>query len=65
MSNEINGILFGNVQPVSGGAYQSAPRDEESFLRDVVTPIYEVLRKVMDKYLHYVHKPNLIALLSC
>lgn len=46
MSNEIHGILFSNVQPVSGGAYQSAPRDEESFLREVVTPIYEVLRKV-------------------
>ncbi|KAL8126863.1 hypothetical protein AgCh_013964, partial [Apium graveolens] len=45
MSNEIHGILFSNVQPGSGGAYQSAPRDEESFLREVVTPIYEVLRK--------------------
>ncbi|WOG91817.1 hypothetical protein DCAR_0311072 [Daucus carota subsp. sativus] len=45
MSNEIHGILYSNVQPVSGGAYQSAPRDEESFLREVVTPIYEVLRK--------------------
>lgn len=52
MSNEIHGILFSNVQPVSGGAYQSAPRDEESFLREVVTPIYEVLRKVA--YLFYV-----------
>lgn len=48
MSNEIHGILYSNVQPVSGGAYQSAPRDEESFLREVVTPIYEVLRKVAD-----------------
>lgn len=48
MSNEIHGLLFSNVQPVSGGAYQSAPRDEESFLREVVTPIYEVLRKVAD-----------------
>lgn len=50
MSNEIHGILFSNVQPVSGGAYQSAPHGEESFLQDVVTPIYEVLRKVTDKF---------------
>lgn len=46
MSNEINGILFSNVQPVSGGAYQTTMRGEESFLQNVVTPIYEVLLKV-------------------
>lgn len=50
MSNEINGILFSNVQPVSGGAYQTTMRGEESFLQNVVTPIYEVLLKVTQLY---------------
>nr|XP_043638747.1 callose synthase 7-like [Erigeron canadensis] len=45
MANEMHGTLFANVQPVSGGTYQAVPLDEESFLRDVVTPIYEVIRK--------------------
>lgn len=46
MAHEMHGILFGNVLPVSGGAYQPVSHGEESFLRDVVTPIYEVIRKV-------------------
>ncbi|KAI3502032.1 hypothetical protein L1887_30063 [Cichorium endivia] len=45
MANEMHGTLFGNVQPVSGGTYQAATLGEEAFLRDVITPIYEVLRK--------------------
>lgn len=45
MAHEMHGILFGNVRPVSGGAYQPVSHGEESFLRDVVTPIYEVIRK--------------------
>uniref|UniRef100_A0A5B7C4U4 1,3-beta-glucan synthase n=1 Tax=Davidia involucrata TaxID=16924 RepID=A0A5B7C4U4_DAVIN len=45
MANEIHGILFSNVHHVSGGTYQTAPHGEESFLRDVVTPIYEVMRR--------------------
>ncbi|KAI3713989.1 hypothetical protein L1987_72578 [Smallanthus sonchifolius] len=45
MANEMHGTLFANVQPVSGGTYQAAPLGEEAFLRDVITPIYEVLRK--------------------
>ncbi|KAK3032507.1 hypothetical protein RJ639_036174 [Escallonia herrerae] len=45
MAGEVHGILFGNVQTVSGGTYQPPARSEESFLRDVVTPIYEVMRK--------------------
>ncbi|KAL8201436.1 hypothetical protein R6Q57_012775 [Mikania cordata] len=45
MANEMHGTLFSNVQPVSGGTYQAAPLGEEAFLRDVITPIYEVLRK--------------------
>lgn len=45
MAHEMHGILFGNVLPVSGGAYQPVSHGEESFLRDVVTPIYEVVHK--------------------
>ncbi|XP_071703177.1 callose synthase 7-like isoform X2 [Rutidosis leptorrhynchoides] len=45
MADELHGNLFGNVQPVSGGTYHEAPRGEEAFLRDVITPIYEVIRK--------------------
>ncbi|KAF3629525.1 Callose synthase 3 [Capsicum annuum] len=45
MAHEMHGILFANVLPVSGGAYQPVSHGEESFLRDVVTPIYEVIRK--------------------
>ncbi|XP_049412807.1 callose synthase 7-like isoform X1 [Solanum stenotomum] len=45
MAHEMHGILFGNVLPVSGGAYQPVSHGEESFLRDVVTPIYEVIQK--------------------
>jgi len=46
MAHEVYGILYSNVHPVSGATYQSAARDEESFLRDVITPIYQVLLKV-------------------
>ncbi|KAK9052604.1 hypothetical protein SSX86_029234 [Deinandra increscens subsp. villosa] len=45
MANEMHGTLFANVQPVSGGTYQAAALGEEAFLRDVITPVYEVLRK--------------------
>ncbi|CAN4104415.1 unnamed protein product [Withania somnifera] len=45
MAHEMHGILFGNVLPISGGAYQPVSHGEESFLQDVVTPIYEVIRK--------------------
>lgn len=50
MANEMHGSLFANVQPVSGGTYQAAPPGEEAFLRDVITPIYEVLRRVIIFY---------------
>ncbi|KAL7608711.1 hypothetical protein Lser_V15G10958 [Lactuca serriola] len=43
MANEMLGILFGNVQPING--YQAAAVDEEAFLREVISPIYDVLRK--------------------
>ncbi|KAI3465923.1 hypothetical protein Pfo_022586 [Paulownia fortunei] len=45
MANEMYRTLSGDVQGVTGGASQIAPPGEESFLRDVVTPIYEVLLK--------------------
>lgn len=52
MANEMHGTLFGNVQPVSGGTYQAAPVSEEAFLHDIITPIYEVLRKVIVFFYH-------------
>ncbi|KAF5207089.1 Callose synthase [Thalictrum thalictroides] len=45
MANELHGILYGNVHSVSGGTFQPAHQGEESFLREVVKPIYQVLRK--------------------
>lgn len=46
MANEVHGILFGNVYPVTGDTYEAGAPDEEAFLRNVITPIYQVLRKV-------------------
>ncbi|KAG7012054.1 Callose synthase 7 [Cucurbita argyrosperma subsp. argyrosperma] len=44
MANVVYGILYSNVHPVSGESFQEAEaRDEESFLREVITPIYQVL----------------------
>ncbi|KAL3754843.1 hypothetical protein ACJRO7_002009 [Eucalyptus globulus] len=43
MADEVYGILEGNVHPVSGDAYQSAAPDDESFLRNVIKPFYDVL----------------------
>ncbi|XVF60760.1 hypothetical protein PTKIN_Ptkin08bG0074200 [Pterospermum kingtungense] len=45
MANEVYGVLFSNVHPVSGDTYQTAAPDDESFLRNVITHIYIVLRK--------------------
>ncbi|OVA17115.1 Glycosyl transferase [Macleaya cordata] len=45
MANELYGIVFGNVHSVSGEAFQTAYHGEESFLREVITPIYHVMRK--------------------
>ncbi|KAF7833505.1 callose synthase 7-like [Senna tora] len=44
MCNDVYGVLYSNVHPVSGDTYQTAARDEE-FLKEVITPIYEVLTK--------------------
>ncbi|KAH8515571.1 hypothetical protein Peur_047053 [Populus x canadensis] len=45
MAHEVYGILFSNVHPVSGETYETAAPDDEAFLRTVITPIYQVLRK--------------------
>lgn len=47
MANELHGIIFGNVHSASGGYFEPACQGEESFLRDVVSPIYQVMRKVL------------------
>lgn len=47
MANDVYGILFSNVEAVSGETYETEEViDEESFLRNVITPIYQVIRKV-------------------
>ncbi|KAM1010652.1 callose synthase 7-like isoform X1 [Malus sylvestris] len=45
MAKEVYGILSSNAHPPTGEIYETTARDEESFLRDVVTPIYQVLYK--------------------
>ncbi|KAH6822887.1 glucan synthase-like 7 [Perilla frutescens var. hirtella] len=45
MAHDMYGTLFSEVDHVIGATSQTAPQGEESFLRDVVTPIYEVMQK--------------------
>ncbi|KAF2290622.1 hypothetical protein GH714_014737 [Hevea brasiliensis] len=45
MANEVFGMLYSNVHPVSGETYETAAPDHEVFLRNVITPIYQVVRK--------------------
>ncbi|XP_042483728.1 callose synthase 7-like [Macadamia integrifolia] len=45
MAKELDGILRSNVHLVSGGTIQPAHQGADAFLREVVTPIYQVLRK--------------------
>lgn len=45
MADELYGVLLGNVHPVSGASVQPAHQGEEAFLREVITPIYQVIRK--------------------
>ncbi|CAI9089021.1 OLC1v1023506C1 [Oldenlandia corymbosa var. corymbosa] len=45
MANEVHGILFSDTHTVTGGSYQVASRAEGHFLQEVITPLYEVLRK--------------------
>ncbi|CAK9176439.1 unnamed protein product [Ilex paraguariensis] len=58
MAHEIYGNLYSNVQTVSGGIYQTEPGGEESFLRKVITPIYEVIRKGHDQVIAGKRKPK-------
>lgn len=46
MCDEVFGILHSNVHRVSGDAYQIVARDDEYFLMEVITPIYNVLMMV-------------------
>lgn len=46
MANELFGILHSNAHSASGEALQPAYQGEESFLQEVITPIYQVMRKV-------------------
>ncbi|KAG2717623.1 hypothetical protein I3760_03G184300 [Carya illinoinensis] len=45
MANELNEILHISVSAVSGATYQRTTRDEEYFLREIISPIYQVLLK--------------------
>ncbi|KAJ8749374.1 hypothetical protein K2173_018863 [Erythroxylum novogranatense] len=45
MANEVYQILYANVHPVTGEAYETTAPDDEAFLRNVITPIYQVVRK--------------------
>ncbi|KAJ0971506.1 hypothetical protein J5N97_019465 [Dioscorea zingiberensis] len=45
MAHELYGIVHGNVHSATGDYYEPAHHGEETFLKDVVTPIYQVMRK--------------------
>ncbi|CAN1759004.1 Callose synthase 7 [Linum perenne] len=45
MAYEVFGVLFRNIHPVSGEKYETAAPDDEAFLRNVICPIYQVIRK--------------------
>ncbi|GMJ04044.1 glucan synthase-like 7, callose synthase 7, Arabidopsis thaliana glucan synthase-like 7 [Hibiscus trionum] len=45
MANEVYGVLFNTVHPLTGETYVTAAPDDELFLRNVITPIYALLQK--------------------
>lgn len=47
MANDVYGVVFNNVHRVTGDTIHIDVRDDEFFLRDVITPIYTVLHKVI------------------
>ncbi|KAG1347013.1 callose synthase 7 [Cocos nucifera] len=49
MADELYGIIIGNVHLASGGYFEPAHQGEKSFLQQVVTPIYQVLRKEVQR----------------
>jgi len=52
MASGIHKILDGNAPAITGETYQYAVHGEKSFLDDVISPIYGVLRKVMYLIVH-------------
>lgn len=46
MADELYGILFGNVYPVTGGYFEPSYAGDDYFLREVIKPIYDVMHKV-------------------
>lgn len=53
MAFELYGMLAGNVSPMTGENVKPAyGGEEEAFLRKVVTPIYDVIAKVLSAF-HY------------
>lgn len=55
MADVVYGILYSNVHPVSGEDYQDVAPDDESFLRDVISPIYQVLLRVYASSSDYIN----------
>lgn len=52
MAFELYGMLAGNVSPMTGENVKPAyGGEEEAFLKKVVTPIYEVIAKVLYTHL--------------
>ncbi|CAL9052134.1 unnamed protein product [Musa banksii] len=49
MADELYGTIIGNVKSASGGVFEPAYKGERSFLRDIVTPIYNVLLKEVQR----------------
>lgn len=65
MANEVYGILYSNVHTVSGETYENGAPDEEYFLRNVITPMYDVLCKVTTLIcIHYLFHITIILLLN-
>lgn len=55
MAFELYGMLAGNVSSLTGENIKPAyGGEEEAFLRKVVTPIYEVIKRVSHSCIHSV-----------
>lgn len=54
MAFELYGMLAGNVSPMTGENIKPAyGGDEEAFLRKVVAPIYDVIKRVKFLFQYY------------
>ncbi|XP_077252429.1 callose synthase 7-like isoform X2 [Tasmannia lanceolata] len=49
MTDELHGILNSNVHSVTGAHFKQMYHGEESFLTEVITPIYKVMRKEAER----------------